>query len=204
MATPNWIADTNRFNLPKPPQWVLTKFYEFDPMLVLIPSRFQRKYLLTRRRLHSAGLGDVAMLDNKHPDTNMCVMHGVVPVFPIVSRSGAFEFEEENVNQLLDELRRRDTWELTGGPGGKDPDAAWKMVEDHEAAVERKQHREMKEGFRYMARDAWRSIQARMGWRNKRSHDGNRHARVGAGEKRKIVSRPISRATAISKTNRVK
>jgi hypothetical protein len=187
----NWIPDVNRFGLPEPPGWALTKLYEFDHMLVLIPSRVKVKnerpaYLLCRRRQHSAGLGDVAMLDNKHPDTNMCFAHGVVPIGPLRFKRGT-TWTAQSVDGLIAELKSRDTWALTGGPDGKDPDAAWKAVEDYEAGLKKKEDANLRDMFRHMAKDAWRSIKARTGQRSKNAWDGNRHARVGAKEQRRTI-----------------
>ena len=172
---PNWVEDRNRFRLEKPPDWVLQKLLDFDAQLVLMPSRKQAHYLLTRRRLSSAGLGDVAMLDNRDPDTNMCYAYGVLPIAPLKFRSGTIVWNTQSVDLFLDELRRRDTWAYTGG--GKDPDAAWKAVEDHEADVAAREKRNLRDSFYHRARDAWRSIKARSGQRNRRASDAHGAAR---------------------------
>lgn len=165
---PNWIEDQNKFKLEAPGKAFLAGLYTFDPQLVIVPSRFTRHYLLARRRQFSAGLSDVAMLDNKHPDTNMCYAHGLIPLRPLKFGSGVVNWSEANLQSLLADLRSRDTWAYTGGPLGKDPDAAWKHVEAVEARQERLDHASLKDNMRHRARDAWRSLQARAGWRNKR------------------------------------
>lgn len=166
---PNWIEDTNRFKLERPGDAFLAGLYGYDPMLVIVPSRFTRHYLLARRRQYSAGLGDVAMLDNKHPDTNMCYAQGLVPIRPLKFGSGVINWSEANLQSLLADLRSRDTWQHTGGPQGNNPDAAWQYVEAQEARAERLERLSFKDDMRHRARDAWRSLQARMGWRNKRA-----------------------------------
>lgn len=173
MEIGNWIEDRNRFTLEKPPEWVLQKLKDFDAQLVLLPSRKEPYYLLARRRLMSVGLGDVALLDNRHPDTNMCYAHGVVPIAPLQFRNGTTVWTMQSVDLFLDELRRRDTWAYTGGLLGKDPDAAWKAVEDYEADVKARERRNLRDMFHHMARDAWRSIKARSGQRSKRASDAH-------------------------------
>lgn len=175
----NWIPDENRFSLPEPPEWVLQKFHNFDHMLVLIPSRKEKQYLLCRRRQFSAGLGDVAMLDNKHPDTNMMIAHGIVPIAPLKFKQGVSTFTAAGVDNVLDELRRRDMWAVGGGPD-KDPlgERVWKAVEEHEEAEKQKQRRNLKDMFYHMGRDAYRSLKARTGQRNRRASDYHGVARL--------------------------
>lgn len=176
----NYIEDSNRWNLPTPPDWFLKRLFDFDAQLVLIPSRKKVKkerpaYLLCRRRLHSAGLGDVAMLDNKHPDTNMCYAHNVVPIAPMRFTSNQVGFTEEGCASLLAELKSRDTWAITGGPEGN-ADKAWQAVEEAEAAQKRRERRSLRDMFYHRARDAYRSLKARTGQRNKRASDYHGHA----------------------------
>ena len=172
----NWIPDENNWRLEQPPDWFLTGLYNYDEMLVIIPSRFKRKisgpqYLLARRRQYTAGLGDVAMLDNKHPDTNMCYAHKLLPIAPLVSKSGAVAFTQQNLESLLDTLRERDAWAANGGPLAKDPDAVWKAIEDFEATQQKKADASLWDKLHHMGRDAYRSLKARTGQRNKRASD---------------------------------
>jgi hypothetical protein len=116
----NWLPDRNRFNLPMPPLKALQKLYDFDPMLVLVPSRMnppkgeKAGYLLCRRALHSAGLGKEALMENKHPDTWMCQENSLVPIAPLRSKSGLFIFGDQDMECLIRELKARDTWAVTG------------------------------------------------------------------------------------------
>lgn len=153
VAAPNWIADINPFNLSEPPAWWLAKLYDFDHMLVLIPSRKQSKYMLARRRQLTAGIGDVAMLDNKNPDTLMLYSHQAVPV-------GYLNFSGNwTIDSLLADLKARDVW----AHGGADKVIA--IVEDAEADAEIKRHRELRDNMDHRARDAYRSLKARTGQR---------------------------------------
>lgn len=180
--TTNWIADQNRWNLPEPPPWFLKRLWDFDAMLVLVPSRQlvvgeSPAYLLCRRRQHSAGLGDVALLDNKHPDTNMCYAHGVVPIGPLRFKAGVTTFTQGGCDALLAELRARDTWAVTGGHDG-DADKLVDQIEYEEKRADDKQRQGLRDMFYHRARDAYRSLKARTGQRNKRASDFHGVART--------------------------
>jgi hypothetical protein len=145
--------------------------------LVVLPSRkTQTAYLLAIRRLHSAGLGDVAMLDNKHPDTNMCYVHGLLPIAPL-NVTGPNPFSEATIASIIAQLRRRDTWALTGEAGKKNPDAYANAVEEAESSRAARERQTMKDNFYHMGRDAWRSLKARLSSRNKRASDHHGVAR---------------------------
>jgi hypothetical protein len=170
----NFIADVNKWKLPEPPEWFLKRLYDFDPMLVLVPSRVKAlgespAYLLCRRRQHSAGLGDVAMLDNKHPDTNMCYGLGVVPIAPLRFKKNVNQFTEAACESLLKELRARDTWAQADAAGGVD--ALVDRIEAQEDAAKRAQSAAIRDSFYHRARDAYRSLKARTGQRTKRASD---------------------------------
>jgi hypothetical protein len=181
-AFATFIPDTNRWSLPVPPEWWQSQLRNFDHMLVVIPSRKMPHYLLCRRRQFSAGLGDVAMLDNKHPDTNMCYSYGVVPVSTLRWKPGKSTFQQADLNAILDELRRRDTWALSGGPthekGEAGLDKLVDAVEEQERAVARKERASLKEKFYHLGREAYRALKARTGQRNKRASDYHGVART--------------------------
>jgi hypothetical protein len=176
-----WIADTNRFKLERPPDWFLTGLVGYDANLVILPSRMRRQYLLCRRRQYTAGLGDVAMLDNKHPDTSMCFGHHVLPIAPLrwsKTNTDAGMFTQANLASLIETLKSRDGWAVGGGPLAHDPDAVWKAVEAQEEAQDKKADRALWSQFYHMGRDAWRSYTARTGARNKRASDFHGVART--------------------------
>ncbi len=168
----NWLEGENPFGLAAPPDWWLQRLYDFDHMLVMFPSHKSRQYILARRRQHTAGLGDVAMLDNKHPDTNFCYRHAVLPINMPLKPTGLNPWTEASITDVLNALRRRDTWAFTGGAmTGDKAYAASDAVIAQEAATERKERRNLRDMFYHMGRDAWRSMQARIGTRNKRASD---------------------------------
>jgi hypothetical protein len=172
---PNWLPAKNTWDLPAPPDWFLQKLYNFDEQLVLFPSQAAPRvgekphYVLARRRQLTAGMSDLAILENKHPDTNLMIAHGLVPIGPLRLKKGVNTFTEAGLVSLLEDLEGRDQWKLTGGL--KDPDAGWKALEAAERKQLQKQRRSLKDMFAHMARDAYRSLKARTGQRNKRASD---------------------------------
>lgn len=175
MGYGNWIADRNRWNLSAPTDEFLAGLLSFDDHLVIIPSRMSRGYLLARRRQFSAGLGDVAMLDNKHPDTNMLVAHGLVPIAPIRSKTGHPSWSKTDLEGLCNILRTRDAWALSGGPTSETGEAGEQRlieaVEGSERKAEVAERKNMRENFYHLGREAYRAIAARTGRRNKRASD---------------------------------
>ena len=117
------------------------------------------------------------MLDNKHPDTNMCIVNAMMPIAPLNFGSNAVIWTESGVNNVLNQLRARDTWALSGGPQG-DADKVVDAIEAHEKQQEAQQRAELRDGFKARARDAWRSLLARTGRRNKRASDYHGVARA--------------------------
>lgn len=185
----NYIEDVNRFKLPTPPQWFLKRLYDFDASLVLLPSRRKVKgeapaYLLCRRTTRRLG---AAMLDNLAPDTNMCYVHGVLPIAPLKFHGGTTTFTERGCEMLIKELRSRDTWAVTGGASG-DADKLVDAIEANEQRQQNKERRGLRDMFHHMARDAYRSMKARSGQRNKRASDYHGVARAPRTSQRVILT----------------
>lgn len=168
----NWLDSDNPFSLAKPPDWWLKRLYDFDYMLVMFPSHKMRQYVLARRRSLTAGLGDVAMLDNKHPDTSFCYRHALLPINMPLRPTGPNPWTEDSIADVIAALKRRDIWAHTGG---EQTEAKVKLVTDvvegAQDAVERKLNRGIWDDFYYKGRDAYRSLKARVGSRNKRASD---------------------------------
>lgn len=177
----NWIADRNPNKLPTPPAWALKKLWDFDHLLVLVPSRNKPvlgerpQYLLCRRAVMSAGLGKEALMENQHPDTWMCQEHSLVPIAPLRWKSGETTWRERDVDLFIAELKARDTWAISGGPNG-DADKVVDHIEAMERHAEEVQRASIRDMFFHRGRDAWRSMQARIGARNHRASDYHGHA----------------------------
>jgi len=81
----NYIPDINRFFLAGPPGWWLTKLYEFDTSLVVVPSRQGFYYRLAQRR--KLRLPDHIVNDAlfNESDTKMLASYGLIPVTTILA-----------------------------------------------------------------------------------------------------------------------
>ena len=142
----NWIGTENPFGMECPPDWWMKGLYDFDHMLVLIPSQRKKEYLLTRRRTMTQVDAGAVLLDNKNPDTKFCILNGIIPIAPLKWKSGTNGvFSQLNLDSLLNALRARDTYVYTHAGATVDEDAAWKAVEAEEEAQKAKDHSLMKE-----------------------------------------------------------
>jgi hypothetical protein len=176
----NWIPDQNRWSLPAPPDFVLEQLASFDSYLVIVPSRKQAHYLLARKRQFTAGLGAVALMENKHPDTNMLHAYGLVPIAPLVFRNG-IDWSQRNIDGLFAHLRATDSWTHAKDLTDTSLNRMVDTLEYNEQRAEQKEHRTLWSNFHHRGRDAYRSLAARMGWRNKRASDYHGHARPTNG-----------------------
>lgn len=165
MALKNWIADKNRFGLAKPPAWWLQRLSDFDADLVLVPSRMEPLYRLARRARRSAGIGSMAVL-NPEADTAMLAHYKLVPVTTVIRYGSAWD-----IDTILVKLADRDIWARKNGDKMADE------IEAKEAKAEKALKASIRDDMRQRSKDAWRSLQARTGARNKRASDGNIAAR---------------------------
>ena len=119
----NYIPDVNRFTLAGPPTWFLRRLWEFDPSLVIVPSRQGFYYRLSQRR--KLNLSEKMVRDAlwQYSDTQMLASYGLVPVTTIlatVNWSNPYLFVElanraphrmggaAKVNQMLDAQDQKD------------------------------------------------------------------------------------------------
>lgn len=93
----NYIVDHNRFKLSGPPQWWLSRLWDFDSSLVVVPSRQDCVYRLAQRRkltLPEHITNDALF---KQSDTQMLASYSLVPVTTIIATanwSNPFMFKE--------------------------------------------------------------------------------------------------------------
>ena len=141
-----------------PPTYWLQRLFDFDHMLVIIPSRHVPfAYVLARRRQFSAGLTDAALEATiTQPDTKMCLHYGLVPV-SIIYRTG----DSWTIDNIIRSLKARDTWAY------KDGDAVADCLDARDAAKTRKIKQDIRDDMWNRSGDAWRSYQARTGQRTK-------------------------------------
>ena len=141
----NWIPDTNRFHLAGPPAWWLAKLREFDPSLVVVPSRQDCVYRLAQRRklaLPDRLVHDVLFAQS---DTKMLASYSLVPVTTIIATanwSNPLMFVDlanrapwrmggaDRVNQMLDEQDQKRDLDIQQKNSDLQTDLAkdgWKM-----------------------------------------------------------------------------
>lgn len=118
MRVSNYFPDLNLFQLSAPPKWWLTELGCYDPDAVILPSRQEASFRLTRRSKNAPRLLDgrythplVAIMPA--PDTIMCAEYGVVPaltLYPVVRGWGY---------DLLRDIFARDMWAVGGWKGAE-------------------------------------------------------------------------------------
>src|SRR3990167_6811838 len=125
---PNYIKDQNRFSLAGPPVWFLRRLWEFDPSLVIVPSRQAFLYRLAQRR--KPVLVDQIAYEalREQADTAMLMSYRLVPVTTIIASanwSNPAIFNQlaerapwrmggaEAVNQMLDAQDKQDSIDRT-------------------------------------------------------------------------------------------
>jgi hypothetical protein len=166
MAAANYIADNAVMEVPPP--YFLQRLFDFDNMLVLIPSRHVPfAYVVARRRQFSVGLTDAAILESiEQPDTKMCISYGVVPVCLMFKTGPSWD-----VDSLIRDLAARDLW----AHGGADKVAD--MLEAQEAAEEARVKAQIRSDIWDRSADAWESYKARVGANNTSRYGGTLKSR---------------------------
>ena len=154
MRLPNYIKDTNPFNLAGPPVWWLDKLHDFDNSLVVVPSRAGFFYRLAQRRqpdLRTEIVNDVLKEDT---DTRMLYRHGLIPVTTILSTA------DWSNPAMWEELRRRAPWRNGGA------DEFMKKLNTQEKEEKLKAAIEQDEKLDYLAKDSWKYYQKQLGLRS--------------------------------------
>ncbi len=162
----NYIADNERMEAPPP--YFLQRLFDFDNMLVLIPSRHVPfAYVVARRRQFSKGLSDKAIQGSiQQPDTLMCLHYGVVPVCLMFKTGPSW-----SPDGLLRDLAARDLW----AHGGADKVAD--MLEEQEAAEKEKIRQATRDDIWNRSGAAWESYKARTGQNNTSRYGGTLKSR---------------------------
>lgn len=150
----NYYPDTNRFQLAGPPKWFLQQLWEFDPSLVLVPSRQGFFYRLAQRRPIQLATAIVNDVMREQADTAMLVAYGLVPVTTVLST-----VRWDNP-EIFAELRRRAPWRM----GGADKYDAVINAQERKEALE--QAAAQDDMLNYVAKDAWRYYQKQIGIRS--------------------------------------
>lgn len=139
----NYLPDQNKFHLAGPPVWWRLQLHDFDPSLVVVPSRQGHYYRLAQRKrltLPERLTNDMLWQES---DTKMLASYGLIPVTTIIATanwSNPFLFEE---------LRRRAPHRL----GGADKVIA--QLEAQEAADAAQKAADTDARNTDIAKDAW-------------------------------------------------
>lgn len=160
----NWYPDQNRFNLAAPSPWWLQLLRDYDAQLVVLPSRVEALYRLTRRVRAEARLGLKAMIVHEHPDTVMMIQYGVVPVASLTHWA-------IQSDKIIRDLMARDTWRVLGKPIVDAHDAAraaelvTQRMDARESQVTVTEQKDADTLLDDVSSDAFKSLQQRKGER---------------------------------------
>lgn len=157
----NFMADKNRFQLAGPPQWFLCKLWDFDPSLVIVPSRQGFYYRLAQRRRPQLAVNIVNDVLKEQADTQMLSSYNLVPVTTIIATVNW------NNPLLFVELANRAPWRLGGAAKVN------KMIEDQEKAERQAKQQHQDEHLSYLGRDAWNLYKMKQGLRSHMWSPGN-------------------------------
>jgi len=147
----NYIPDVNRFKLAGPPKWFLAKLWEFDPSLVIVPSRQGFQYRLAQRR--KLRLPEHIVNDSlwNQSDTQMLASYNLVPVTTIIATANWSN------PYIFVELANRAPWRM----GGADKVNA--MLESQEKQDRIDIQAKVDEHLDYLSRDAWKLYRKKIG-----------------------------------------
>ena len=105
---PNYVTDTNKFNLAGPPSWFKRQLWEYDPSLVIVPSRMGFFYRLGQRRKLKLSEKIVNDVLKEQADTQLLASHSLVPVTTILATV------DWGNPIFFHELNRRAPWRMGG------------------------------------------------------------------------------------------
>lgn len=149
----NYIPDVNRFALAGPPKWFLRLLWEFDSSLVIVPSRQGFYYRLAQRR--KLNIPERMTMDIlwKESDTRMLATYSLVPVTTILATVTWSPL-------LIEELHRRSPHRQGGA------EEVLKKIEMQEAQEQIDKQAKIDENNTYLAKDAWKYYQKKIGVRS--------------------------------------
>ncbi len=148
----NYIPDVNKFKLSGPPDWWLRGLWEFDPSLVVIPSRQGFMYRLAQRRKLNLAAKFVNDMMATESDTKMLASYGLIPVTTILATACWSPM-------MFQELAERAPWRNGGA------EKVINHVEGREHEKQRAIARQTEQRNTDYAKAGWRHYQARTGAR---------------------------------------
>lgn len=150
----NYIPDTNPFKLAGPPKWWLSKLWDFDDSLVVVPSRQGYFYRLAQRRKPSLSADIVNNALFKESDTKMLASYNLIPVTTIVATANWSN------PYLFVELANRAPWRLGGA------DAVNARLDAEDAQEELDIATKTDEHLNSLGKDAWNLYLKKIGVRS--------------------------------------
>lgn len=149
----NWIEDTNRFALAKPPDWWLKQLHDFDPSLVIVPSRQSPVYRLAQRRKLSLPMQMVNDKLFNESDTKLLAAYSLIPVTSIVNLPNWSD------PRMFLELNNRAPHRLGGA------EKVIEKLETQEAKEEIDKRQYIDDYLNYLSKDAWGLYNKKVGLR---------------------------------------
>lgn len=147
----NYIPDVNKFKLAGPPSYWLRRLFEFDPSLVVVPSRQGFYYRLAQRRKLSLPEKMVHDILKEDSDTAMLARYGLIPVTTILATANW-------QNPLMfQELADRAPWRQGGA------DAVNRRIEEQEREAEMKTQLVVEDIKDQVAKDGWKLYRKKIG-----------------------------------------
>lgn len=150
---PNYVKDTNPFNLAGPPRWFLQQLWDYDPSLVIVPSRMGFFYRLAQRRelkLPESVVNDVL---KEQADTRMLASYSLVPVTTILSTV------RWDSPLIFADLTLKAPWRMGGA------DKYEKLLHDRESKEYLAKRQQRDDYIEYLAKDAWKLYGKKIGTR---------------------------------------
>jgi hypothetical protein len=149
MAT-NWIEGRNPYKLSQPSPWWLQLLFDYDPLLVVMPSVKDCAYRLCRRVPRHGQLGRLVTHLHTHPDTVQMINHGLVPVSTLTTWA-------TRSDKIIRDLMACDTSRVGGAEKASD------MLEARERRAADRQDRQLATDLDHVSGEAFRSLQFRNG-----------------------------------------
>ena len=153
-ATPNYIKDLNPFSLAGPPNYWLSKLWDFDNSLVVVPSRQGFYYRLAQRRKLTLSERVVNEALFKQSDTQMLANHSLVPVTTVIATANW------NNPYMFVELANRAPHRMGGA------EKVNKLLEAQDKQDILAKRATVDEHLNYLSHDAWNFYQMKRGVRS--------------------------------------
>jgi hypothetical protein len=153
MRYSNYQVEANPFKLAGPPKWWLSKLAEFDPSLVVMPSKQGFYYRLCQRRPPSLKKAMVEAALFNESDTKMLASRGLIPITTILATANW-----DNPLMWMDLAGRAP--HMNGGA-----EKVIKKLEDDEFSKDMKKRADTEQMIVDRAKDGWKLYQSKTGAR---------------------------------------